>query len=219
LEVIGLTGGLPFGAVRAIKHLKGRPKSVEEVRPGEFRYTSIEDKSITVSGAVHKLLVNPKITNNIYKIYATPLEELPQVEDVKTYIAGDEKSEVTVTKSELPMIKEFVNPSALPSDVGEMTKETLHKDVYLNPKRGSFDGDPKNWSFQRGDEIITATIKDKDFIERCSNGEYRLNHSDLLTVELLEKQKVVGTTVHKPVYEIVKVTDYTAGAQQQPLPL
>ena len=59
-----------------------------------------------------------------------------------------------------------------------MINEHLHPGVYLNPKRGSFDGDPKDWSFRRGDEIVVATIRDKDFLDKCQNGEYRLNHSD-----------------------------------------
>jgi hypothetical protein len=138
LEVIGLIGGLPYGAVKAIKHLKGRPKTVEEPKPGEFRYTSIEDKSITVNGDVHRLLTNPKITNNIYKIYVSPLEELPQVDEIKTYIEGQESEQVVVGRNEVPTLKEFVNPSPTPTDAQEITKETLHKGVYLNPQRGSF---------------------------------------------------------------------------------
>lgn len=220
LEVLGLIIGAPIGAVKAIRFLKGRPKSIEEVKPGEFRYTSVEDKSITVNASVHQLLSNSRITNNIYKIYGSPLEESPSITDVSTYLEADgEKDEVKVTRDDVPIFREYANPSLLPSEVGETVKETLHKEVFLNPKRGSFDGDPRDWSFRRGEEIITATIKDRGFLELCTKGEYRLNYSDLLTVDLLERQRVAGTKVLKPAYEIIKVTSYIRGAQQQPLQL
>jgi hypothetical protein len=223
LEVIGListgVGVSVVGAVKAIKWLKGKPKSIEEVKPGEFRYTTIDDKSFTVNGPVHKILSNNSITTNIFKIYGTPLEEMPSVTDVETYIDGDDSTKVQVTRDEIPAIREFANPAALPSDVSETVKESLQSDVYLNPKRVAVDGDPRDWSFHRGESIITATIKDKDFMERCAKGEYRLHSSDLLTVDLLEKQRVTGTKVMKPTYEIIKVKSYILGMQQKELDL
>lgn len=219
LEIIGListgAGAITIGAVKVIRLLKGRPRAIEEIKPGEFRYTSIEDKSITVSAPVHRLLSNPSITNNIFKIYVSPLDDLPSVTDVSTYLQDDEAGKVEITRDDVPVFREFVNPSLLPIDIAETVKETIHKDVYLNPKRGAFDGDPRDWSFRRGEEIITVTIKDRAFLENCMIGEYRLNHTDLLTVDLLEKQKVIGTKVIKPAYEILKVTNYIKGAQQQ----
>jgi hypothetical protein len=216
LQVLGLIAGVPLGVLKAIKFLKGRPKSVEEIKPGEYRYTSFEDKSISVNGPVHQLLSNSRVTNNIYKIYAAPMEDSSSVTDVSTYLEGDEENtEVKVTREEVPVLREYVNPAPVPVEPDEVVKETIHEDVFLNPKRGAFDGDPRDWSFRRGDEIITATIKDKDFLDFCIKGEYRLNHNDLLKVDLLERQRVVGTKVLKPVYEIIRVKDYIKGAQQQ----
>lgn len=70
----------------------------------------------------------------------------------------------------------------------------------------------KIWSFKRGDEVITATVKDKNFLADIESGKVRLNHSDLLTVTLLERQKVKGTIVQKPSYEILDVTGYEKAA-------
>jgi hypothetical protein len=218
LQSIGLVGtGIgttTMGALQAIKFLKGRPKSVEQVGPGEFRYTSHEDNSITVSAPVHTLLSNSSITQNIYKIYGQPMLDDPAVEDVKTYIQGEEQSAVTVTRDEVPAIREFVAPSSSPINPAETVKEILHQGVFLNPKRGAFGDDPKDWSFWRGDQVITATIKDKDFLAQTSSGEKRLNEADLLTVDLLERQRVKGTAVQKPTYEVIKVTDYKKGESQ-----
>ncbi len=215
LEWIGLIAGTPLGAVQLVKWLKGRPKSVEEVAPGEFRYTAVDDRSITVAGPVHKLVSNSSITNNIYRVYAAPIERQELITDVKTYIQDDEKSEVVVTRDEAPVLRNYVSDAEVQGT--EIVKEHTHHGVYLNPKRGAFDGDPRDWSFRRGGDIVVATIKDPDFLNKCAKGEYRLNHSDLLIVDLLERQRVQGTTVLKPVYEILRVTNYVRGPEQPPL--
>ena len=223
LESIGLIAGgttaTVVGAVKAIRFLKGRPKSVEEIKPGEYRLTTVDDRSITVDRSTHTLLNNSSVTQNIYKIYVDPLEAQPSITDVKTYLKEDETNAIKVERSEIPILREFANPSTIPSDVAETSNETVHKDVFLNPKRGAFGDDPRDWSFFKGDEIITATIMDKDFLSRYANGEMRLNQSDLLTVDLLVRQKVKGTQVQKPVYEIIKVSHYQKGLTQPPLPL
>ncbi len=218
LEWIGLITGASgiVGVVQLIKWLKGRPRAVDEIRPGEFRYTAGDDKSITVAAPVHKLYSNSTITNHIYQVYASPMEKDSSISDVKTYIQGHRETEVRCTRSDVPILKESLNPSSVAIYNNEIIKEQIHRGVYLNPKRGSFENDPRDWSFYRGkDEVITATIKDKIFLREYAEGKYRLNSSDLLTVDLLERQTVVGTIVKKPVYEIVSVTNYVKGPEQQ----
>jgi hypothetical protein len=144
----------------------------------------------------------------------------PEVKDVKTYIRHREDTAVTVTSDELPSFKAFAQQSSEPVDAPETIRETNHTGVFLNPKRGAFGGDPKDWSFFRGgDEIITATIKDKEFLRQYDEGDIRLNQADLLTVDVLERQKVKGTIVQKPTYEILRVTRYVKGERQDVLPL
>lgn len=218
LEWIGLIAGTPFGVVQLVKWLKGKPKLVEGVGPGEFRYTASDDRSITVLGQVHQLVSNPNITSNIYKVYAAPIEQRISITDVKTYIQDHQESEVVITKDEVPALREYLE-NADPARDNEVVKEHVHHDVYLNPKRGAFDGDPRDWSFRRGGDIVVATIKDKGFLDKCALGEYRLNHSDLLIVDLLEKQRIQGTIVMKPAYEILRVTSYVKGPEQTMLDL
>jgi hypothetical protein len=184
-----------------------------------FRYTSIDDKSITVNGRVHTLISDSDVTRNIYKIYGPPMLDQPQVEDIKTYIEGDELNAVVVTRDEVRLIRDFVAPSQSAADLSETVRETMHSEVFLNPKRGAFGHDPKDWSFYRGEgEVITATIKDRVFLSKYASGEIRLNESDLLTVDLLERQRVRGTKVQRPVYEIIRVTNYQRGPEPQSLP-
>jgi hypothetical protein len=206
LEWIGLVTGTPIGAVQLLKWLRGRPKSVEQIGPGKYKYTAGDDRSITVNAQVHTLVSDSSITNNIHNVYVLPPEKQTFIDDIQTYIEGDEQSTVRVNREDAHSIQEFAH---VQGDPAEKVNEIIHENVYLNPKRGSFDGDPREWSFYRGDgEILTATIKDKVFLQECVDGVYRLNASDLLTVVLLERQTVVGTRVKKPVYEILSVTSY-----------
>ncbi|MGO9864508.1 MAG: hypothetical protein ACLPLR_12925 [Terriglobales bacterium] len=61
LEVIGLisggAAGTTIGAVKVMKYLRGKPKTVEEIKPGEFRM-SVDDRSITVDQST-KIVVHP----------------------------------------------------------------------------------------------------------------------------------------------------------------
>jgi hypothetical protein len=214
LQSIGLVstgiGTTTIGAIQAIKWLRGKPKAVEEIGPGEFRYTSQDDRSITVRAPVHTLLSDSNVTQNIYNIYGPPMTDQSAVDDVKTYLEGEEEAAVIVGREEITAIRDFVTPPEI-SPEAEITKETMHQGIFLNPKRGAFGNDPKDWSFWRGDDIITATIKDKEFLSRHASGEIRLNESDLLTVDLLERQRVAGTKVLKPTYEVIRIIDYKKG--------
>jgi len=194
--------------------LKGKAAKVEEVKPGEFRYSSHDGNSITVDAPVNTLLSNANVTQNIYNILVLPMEKTA-IKDIKTYIKGDENSAVTVGRDEIPIIREFASPPVPPAIADDETvKDTLHHEVFLNPKRGAFGDDPKDWSFWRGDEVITATIRDRVFLTKYASGDIRLNEADLLIVDLLERQRVKGTRVLKPVYEIMNVVDYRKGAEQ-----
>jgi hypothetical protein len=223
LEWIGLitgSGGI-VGVVQLIKWLKGRPKAVDEIKPGEFRYTAGDDRSITVDVHVHQLFSSSRITNNIYKVYGAPMEDQSSVTDIRTYVEGESGTEVVFERSEVPIVREFMDPSATLTSSGEIVKEHVQEGVFLNPKRGSFENDPRDWSFYSGrgrNDVITATIKDKAFLQDYEDGKYRLLSSELLTVTLLERQTVEGTIVKKPVYEILRVTNYIKGPEQKMLP-
>ena len=90
---------------------------------------------------------------------------------------------------------------------------------FLAQKRGSFEGEGGKWSFRRGGrqgEVVQANIKDTDFLHKLQTGEYRLSGGDLLTVELKEKQKVVGSDIHTT-NEILKVIHYEPAPKQSNL--
>jgi hypothetical protein len=214
LKCIGLVAGASASAIGVFKFLKGKPKSIEEISPGEIRYTAEGGSSVTVNREVHSLLSNATIAKNIYNIYVPPMEAQPSVEGIKTYSEGHEDKAVIVRRDEIPLTDESSQILLQPEEIPDSTKDITHHGVLLNPKRGAFGDDPKDWSFWKGDGIITANIKDKVFLASTACGEIRLNESDLLTVELVERQKLKGTRLQKPTYDIIKVTDYKKGPIQ-----
>lgn len=200
--------------LKVIRELRGKPTEVKpELEPGEYRYTS-DNNSISVTGPVHKLLQNPTITNNIYLTFGKPLER-ENVEDVESYLANDETTKVVVTKEDAPALKEFAAPGAFQSEQ-EKDDTRIVSGVYLNPRRGAYSGDGKQWSFHRGKNTITANVKDERFLKKVQSGEIRPHYTDLMTVTLAEKQKVTGTKVSVS-YEILSVDDYEFGGKQQQL--
>lgn len=203
--------------LKLIRELGDKPKTVEELKPGEFRYTTEDHKSVTVGRDVHTLIQNPTIVTNIYNVYAKPLEN-ESVEDVETYLdegEAESASKVTVTREDVPTLKAFAEAAAEHGKEHKDNTRTM-RNVFLNPKRGAYSGDGKQWSFFRGKNTITATIKDEKFLRQMESGEIRMHYKDLLTVTMVEKQKVVGTKVTVS-YEIISVDDYETGGRQQEL--
>lgn len=193
-----------------IKKLKGnKPTKIEELKSGDYRYTA-GDKSITVNAPVNKLVQNNEVTINVYNAFGKPLEETGFTE-VESYLEGnEEETRSSVTKDDVASLRAFASQSR-----GEdHLQENVQENVLLNPKRGAFEGDGSQWSFHRGSEKITATIKDQSFLKQIELGEIRPNHSDLMKVTIKETQKIVGTEIKSSKYEILEVTDYKVGPRQ-----
>ena len=192
-----------------IKKLKGKPSKVEELQGGDYRYTTGE-KSITVRAPIHKLIQNNQVTINLYNAVAKPLEET-DFKEVEGYIEGNEpETSAIVTKEDVPSLKNY----ATPSQGEERLEENIKENVLLNPKRGAFEGDGSQWSFHRGSEVITATVRDQNFLKQIELGEISPNHSDLMKVTLKETQKLVGTQIKGSKWEVMEVTNYKVGPRQ-----
>jgi hypothetical protein len=206
----GVLSGAANSVLDLIKKLKGnKPTKVEELKGGDYRYSSGQN-SFTVNGPVHKLVQNNEVTIHVYESLAKPLEETP-FQSVESYLENKpEETQSLVTKDDISALKRFA--SATRGE--ERIEENIQENVLLNPKRGAFEGDGSQWSFHRGSEKVTATIKDQSFLKKVELGDIRPNHSDLMKVTIKEIQKIVGTEVKSSKYEILEVTDYTIGPRQ-----
>lgn len=100
------------------------------------------------------------------------------------------------------------NPAnAIPMEGEENEKRNITR-VFLKPKRVSLEGESDNWSLRKGpDVILTATIRDPDFLDKIKNGEIRLANEDLLEVDLLEIQ-ILKDNEPTVKYEVIKIINY-----------
>jgi len=151
LQTLGIIAGSTATVLTAIKALRKPAKRIDKLGPKEYRYTSEDNNSITVGEGVHTLLQNPIIINNVNNVFAKPLER-EGITAIESYLRDEPDTKTIVPKEEAVAITEFA--SAAIEAPQETTNETTTEGVYLNPKRGSFDGDGSSWSFHRGDKVI-----------------------------------------------------------------
>lgn len=214
LEWIGIIGGGTTGVIQLYKYLKGKPKRIEEVGPDQIMFTTQEDNSIIVDKKVYSLYKNFNIQQSINDVYGNFLGQ-EGIETVESYLKGTERQEdkVIVTKDLVP----YFNPeNTIPSDENQNEQRNITR-AYLKPKRVSLEGEPNNWSLRKGSDIIlTATIRDNDFLNKVRLGEIRLAKEDLLEVDLLEIQTLRGTEVETR-YEVNRVINYTKAPVQSEL--
>jgi len=208
LEWIGLISA-PSGVtlLELIRRLKEPPKTVEQIAPNEYRYTGGNNISITVNGNVNKLYQNPVIQQNLPRAYED-LFEKTGVDVVRSYLKDkSNETEVLVTKEDSSAFAAYANADLTLTSEFDETEFTAS----LNPKRGSYEGEGRNWSFRFGgspDSVITATVKDRVFLDKIERGEIKLHYRDLLKARLRMRQEIRDQQVSSAIYEILEVTEY-----------
>lgn len=217
MEWIGLIGGttgiVGGSLIGLIKILKGKAKSVEKLKSGEYRYTAENNIAITVHQNIHKLYQNTTIQQSMQQSIAKPLE-LSGVDKLESYVKNEqEKTKVTLDKGIVEPIQKYseITLSEEEIDTIENTRTLI-----VHPKRISLEGEKHSWSFRVGGskEIITANILDEFFLENVKDGHIRLAHSDKLMVEVIEKQIIKGDTSVTMTFDIVKVKEYDKAPEQ-----
>ncbi len=210
LKLIGFIRGAATSAIEAIKQLRGSPKTATPVAQNMVQLTN-GNNTVTVSGTVHNLLINPVFNQYIDKAYK-PLDD-DRVEDIASFLKGQEPTTgVVIDKRDAAVIREFSSSPKKLGPTGEQVIENTLPEVFLKPRRGPFSGDPTRWSFTMGDRPITATIRDRRFLADYDRDLFRIHRHDLLKVKLLVRQKVQGTNV-TPTYEILEVLDLIRGGE------
>ena len=215
LRLLGLVRGTVTSVLDVIKRLPGgRPKQVTPISNREVRYES-DNVVVNVGAPVHQLMVNPTIHNYIHDALALPLET-PNVTGIRTYLQNDPASSVSVGRADADAIRVASAAATTPPIPQQL--DTKVEIVRLNPLRGPFQAERRQWTFAMGNSRIVARISDQEFLRRYDSGEIRLNHADLLEVELIRRERLVGTET-KTQYEIRRVLNYTRGAHQQSFPI
>jgi len=219
LELIGLISkevGIPAGGlIGLLLWLKGKPKKVEPIEKNKYKITSKEGSTIIVEGDVYNLYNNENVLSNAGKAYGKLLNQ-EGVSTVESYLKDQPSRNVKIDKNDY---------EAIENSAGLVNKDEEHKDeeanqniviMYLQPKRGSYEGAPTHWSFYVGSdkkESITATIKDQGFLDRINSGQLRPHHTDLLKVQIKTTQIIKGNEI-KTKREILKILEHIEAPSQ-----
>lgn len=213
LELVGfieLSGGVSFGLIKLLRWLKGRPRKTERLESGEVKYTNSEGNSVIVNEKVDKLYNSPIIIKNLYLGYKTIEKE--GIEEIESSLKDDPTTKVQSNKEDIKALR-------ISSEIAENIEEIdiPDREVNLTFKRGSFGGDPTNWSFWFNNDIIRATIKDREFIGKLEDGRIRPNHLDTFIVILRERKRMREQQYLGSIYEIIKIVKYEKGLLQKEL--
>lgn len=198
-ELLSLLGLIKDGSDSLIEWIRkfGGEKIPESFNQSlNFKQTQVRDlyNSPTIN-----YLVNPVINNPLI---------LQDVKSISSYIKGDLDTKNTINKDDLKALQQYT--SQIPNEFNEAV---IEKEVFLKFKRGSFGGEPDNWSFKLDNDIITATIKDTVFLSDVKSGFKRPSSVDKFKVLLKEIKKVEGDKTSFK-YEILNVLEYEVGKKQ-----
>lgn len=196
------------GLLGILRFTKGEVSNYFKNENGDkITYISPTGERLEVTMAEHRLVQSPIIQNNYYNCTVAPFEKFPSTTAVSFSPNEDTKNEQRITKDDKDFIEEYAKQELL-EDVEDNI--TTLSGVYLKPKRGSYSGEEKAYSFIMGDNNILwpVTIDDEIFLNKMRSGELRLYSEDVLKVNLEINQKKDATNKVITNYSIIKVTDY-----------
>ncbi len=201
---INVKDGL-VGVASVIRWTKGFvSKFRKNVEKETVTYISPDGAELEVSMGTHRLVQSPLIQNNYYNCIVAPFNKFPSTTNVSLEIDGSSQKFTTEDK----LLFEQYAKTELLEDVEDNI--TTLSGVFLKPKRGSYSGEEKAYSFIMGDNTILwpVTIEDQDFIQKLIRGEIRLYSEDVLKVDLEIRQKKDLSNKMLSSYEIKKVLEY-----------
>lgn len=114
LKIIGYVRGTATSVMDVIRKLGRPPERIEEIAPGEVRFTAGAN-TVTSNGPVRDLLMNPVFVQNFYGSYR-PVEQ-EQIRDVRSFLKDEPNTAVTVYKRDVPAIRAYAEtrkPVAMP---------------------------------------------------------------------------------------------------------
>ncbi len=150
-------------------------------------YENKNGEKIEVVYSVHKLIQSPLIQINYHNAIASPLEKFPTASTVSTKINIDGHNEQKFTETDKELLQYYAKEE-LTQDVDDNI--TSLNGVYLKPKRGSYSGEEKSYSFIMGETTLwPVAIEDDSFLLKLQTGEIRPFTEDVLKVNLEIRQK------------------------------
>lgn len=194
------------GVVGIVRFTKGLVSNFRRNDNNTITYSNENGEKIVVSMEEHKLVQSPLIQNNFYNCTIAPLEKFPNTSAVSIKINKEDAPEQRFIHADKKAFKEYAN-AELFEDVEDNI--TTMDGVLLKPKRGSYSGTDRSYSFIIGDtNIWPVTIEDENFLRLLQSGDIRLYAEDVLKVDLELRQTKDSTNKIRTNYAITKVNKY-----------
>jgi len=198
-----------IGVAKVIRFTKGFVNNFHKNEENEtVVYESPSGEKLEISMATHRLVQSPVIQNNYYNCTIAPLDKFPTAIAVSIEFADPECAPQKFIREDQPFFEQYANAELL-EDVEEST--SMLSGVFLKPKRGSYSGEEKQYSFIMGENNVLwpVTIDDEGFLQKLRSGELRLFAEDVLRVDLEVKQKKDSSNKIITAYSIKKITEYS----------
>lgn len=194
------------GVAKIIRRTKGLVNNFRKNDNGTVTYTQPDGTTFTVTMPEHKLVQSPLIQNNYYNCVIAPLDKFPAATAVSVGGNDDNPAE-KFTEEDRDAFNTYANAELL-EDVDINT--TTMSSIFLKPKRGSYNGEEKAYSFILGENNVLwpVTIEDTDFLGKMKSGEVRLYTEDVLKVDIEVRQKRDSSNRILTQYAITAIHDY-----------
>ena len=203
--IIALIGFSGSGLISLLRRLKGKSPSKIEFQSETSSATVYitNEEMMVVDGRVIELYKNKIIRTSIEKILS-PLEK----EGITNFgVSYKDEKKISVGKDELSSFKST-------STASHVINQTVAKKVLLI-ESVTFKDDNK-WRVHDGQSPFSATMLDKEFIDKINNGE-RFGKGDVLVVEL-EQTQIVDNNTLKNEYSICRVYEHRGPLQAEMFP-
>lgn len=207
--IMGLLGlnavELTKGVVGIVRFTKGKVNNFKRNNETSITYYNDNGESIEVSLPEHALVQSPIIQINMYNSVVAPLDKFPTAGSVSVGLADmDEKT--TITDEDKESFTVYANTELLEEVEENVTKMS---GIYVKPKRGSYSGEHKAYSFYFGESVLyPTTIEDADFLAKLQSGDIRPFHEDVLKVDIEIRQKKDISNRLLNHYSITKLIEY-----------
>lgn len=201
---VQVAGYTIMGVAKIIKFTRGKVSNFEKnPESSRVKYFSPDGSYVEVTIPEHKLVQSPIIQNNFYNCTVGAIDNIESARSVQ--LTTDNET-TNFDDSMIEAMREY-KKSELQEEMDE-TVSTL-SGVFIKPKKGSYSGDHKAYSFFMGEtNIYPVSIEDEEFLQRLKNGEARLFCEDILLVNLEVVQKKDSNNRLSSHYVIKEVLEY-----------
>ncbi len=194
------------GVAAIVRKTRGFVNNYRKNDDETVTYVQPDGTEFTVTLPEHKLVQSPLVQVNYYNSVIMPLEKFPTATSVDVQV-GDNDEVQRFTSQDKESFDTYAQQELL-EDV-EDNVSTMNG-VYLKPKRGSYSGEEKAYSFVMGESNILwpVTMEDQVFLEKLRSGDIRPYSEDVLRVNLEIRQKKDSANRLNAHYAITEVLEY-----------